>query len=135
MHDKSANTGLKAAALAVAMVLSSSTMAAGDKEDYPVDKNSGLIMAPGWEMVKQQCNACHSSKLVAQNSGNREVWRGTLQWMIDTQGLWDLSDTWEPVLKYLSTYYGGDEIDMATFRRLPLTKDQLPPSRAALKGE
>lgn len=135
MHDKSANTGLKAAALAVAMVLSSSTMAAGDKKDYPVDQESGLIMAPGWEMVKQQCNACHSSKLVAQNSGNREVWRGTLQWMIDTQGLWDLSDTWEPVLKYLSTYYGGDEIDMATFRRLPLTKDQLPPSRAALKGE
>lgn len=135
MHAKSTLTGLKTVALALGLAFSSTMVSADAKKDYPVDKESGLIMAPGWEMVKQQCNACHSSKLVAQNSGNREVWRGTLQWMIDTQGLWDLSETWEPVLKYLSTYYGGEEIDMATFRRLPLTRDQLPPSRAELKGE
>lgn len=135
MHVKSTLTGLKVTALAVGLVVSSSIVAGEAKTAYPVDKESGLIMAPGWEMVNQQCNACHSSKLVAQNSGNREVWRGTLQWMIDTQGLWDLSETWEPVLKYLSTYYGDAEIDMTTFRRLPLSKDQLPPSRAALEGK
>ncbi len=135
MHVKSTLAVRGVATLALCLAVSLPAAAGEAKTTYPVDKESGLIMAPGWEMVNQQCNACHSSKLVAQNSGNREVWRGTLQWMIDTQGLWDLSETWEPVLKYLSTYYGDAEIDMTTFRRLPLSKDQLPPSRAALEGK
>ena len=96
---------------------------------YPVDPKSGLIMAPGWQGVNQQCNACHSSQIVLQNRGNREFWRETLQWMIDTQGLWDLSDTWEPTLQYLSTYYGEEEIDMATFRRKPISRALMPPTR------
>ncbi|MGS0673666.1 cytochrome C [Shewanella sp. 0m-4] len=96
-------------------------------KSYPVDPVSGLIMAPGWEMVDQQCNACHTTLIIPQNKGNREVWRDTIQWMIDTQGLWDLSDTWDPVLDYLSTYYDETGIDMKIFRRKPLEADQMPP--------
>ncbi|MBU1391263.1 MAG: cytochrome C [Gammaproteobacteria bacterium] len=95
--------------------------------EYPVDPQSGLIMAPGWELVNYQCNACHTSMIVTQNRGDKAFWKETLQWMVDTQGLWDLSDTWEPTLSYLSTYYGQAEMDMTIFRRLPIESSQLPP--------
>ncbi|MDT3309156.1 cytochrome C [Shewanella vaxholmensis] len=95
--------------------------------EYPVDPQSGLIMAPGWELVNYQCNACHTSMIVTQNRGDKAFWQETLQWMVDTQGLWDLSDTWEPTLSYLSTYYGQVEMDMTIFRRLPIESSQLPP--------
>ncbi|GIU27532.1 cytochrome c [Shewanella hafniensis] len=95
--------------------------------EYPVDPQSGLIMAPGWELVNYQCNVCHTSMIVTQNRGDKAFWQETLQWMVDTQGLWDLSDTWEPTLSYLSTYYGQAEMDMTIFRRLPIESSQLPP--------
>ena len=101
------------------------------KIDYPVDAKSGLIKASGWELVNGQCNACHSSLIVPQNHGDRDFWRETIQWMVDTQGLWDLSDTWEPTLDYLSTYYNQVDIDMTLFRRKPIDKDSLPPSQKA----
>ncbi|MCL2914860.1 cytochrome C [Shewanella corallii] len=107
------------------LALTLSGMAAA--KEYPVDPKSGLIMAPGWEQVNYQCNACHTSSIIPQNPGNRKVWRETIQWMVDTQGLWDLSDTWDPVLDYLSTYYGENEVDMSKFRRMPLPADQQPP--------
>lgn len=99
----------------------------GFAAEYPVDPQSGLIMAPGWELVNYQCNACHTSMIVTQNRGDKAFWQETLQWMVDTQGLWDLSDTWEPTLSYLSTYYGQVEMDMTIFRRLPIESSQLPP--------
>lgn len=103
--------------------------------EYPVDPQSGLIMAPGWELVNYQCNACHTSMIVTQNRGDKAFWKETLQWMVDTQGLWDLSDTWGPTLSYLSTYYGQAEMDMTLFRRLPLDASQLPPpAKPATKG-
>ncbi|MGI2261042.1 cytochrome C [Shewanella sp. GXUN23E] len=94
--------------------------------EYPIDPVSGLIMAPGWEMVNYQCNACHTSSIIPQNAGDRKVWRDTIQWMVDTQGLWDLSDTWDPVLDYLATNYGEKKVDMSKFRRLPLPAAQQP---------
>ncbi|BFL81559.1 hypothetical protein LFREDSHE_00090 [Shewanella baltica] len=91
-------------------------------------------MAPGWELVNYQCNACHTSMIVTQNRGDKAFWKETLQWMVDTQGLWDLSDTWEPTLSYLSTYYGQAEMDMTIFRRLPIESSQLlPPVKPAVK--
>ncbi|WP_330925918.1 hypothetical protein [Candidatus Sororendozoicomonas aggregata] len=104
-------------------------------KQYPVDKQSGLIMAPGWELVNYQCNACHSSLIIPQNGGDEAFWRETIQWMIDTQGLWDLSETWDPVLQYLSTNYpASSDIPMDIFRRLPLESDALP-EKPATPGE
>ena len=110
----------------IAAVIAITACAWAQAQEYPVDKASGLIMAPGWEIVNYQCNACHTSLLIPQNPGDKEVWRATIQWMIDTQGLWDLSDTWEPVLSYLSTYYDEKEMDMSKFRRQPLSSEQQP---------
>ncbi|QUM75285.1 cytochrome C [Moritella sp. 24] len=113
--------------LILLFLLGASTTAAAKVENYLVDEKSGLIMAPGWEVVNKQCNACHTSLIITQNKGNKEEWRETIQWMVDSQGLWDLSDTWEPVLDYLSTYYNQQEIDLTTFRRLPLAVEYQPP--------
>ncbi|MCF1426678.1 MAG: cytochrome C [Shewanella sp.] len=107
------------------LMMSLSGVSAG--AEYPVDPVSGLIMAPGWEMVNYQCSACHTSRIITQNAGDRKVWRDTIQWMVDSQGLWDLSDTWDPVLDYLSTYYAEKKVDMSKFRRLPLSAEQQPP--------
>ncbi|ULN65489.1 cytochrome C [Vibrio gigantis] len=131
VSKRSYRKGIMRAAL-VCSLLTSMLVHAGDipenpKEYYGVDKVSGLIMAPGWETVKGQCNACHTSLIVAQNSGNREQWRETIQWMVDTQGLWDLSDTWDPVLDYLSTYYQDKGIDMNKYRRKPIDSALMPP--------
>lgn len=106
--------------------LTFSAYSSANEYNYPIDPVSGLIMAPNWELVNYQCNACHTSAIIPQNKGNKQVWRETIQWMIDTQGLWDLSDTWEPVLNYLSTYYNESSIDMSIFRRKFLTEEQMP---------
>ncbi|MFA0616392.1 cytochrome C [Vibrio splendidus] len=116
-----------ACSLLTSMLVHADEVPENPKEYYGVDKTSGLIMAPGWETVKGQCNACHTSLIVAQNSGNREQWRETIQWMVDTQGLWDLSDTWDPVLDYLSTYYQDKGIDMNKYRRKPIDSALMPP--------
>ena len=108
-----------------------------DVKEYPIDKVSGLKMAPGWELVNYQCNACHSSLIIPQNGGDEAVWRETIQWMVDTQGLWDLSETWDPVLHYLSTYYpASNDIPQDIYRRRPLEESELPakPTTQGAKG-
>lgn len=112
---------------AVLLLPLTTPVALATEAQYPVDPTSQLIMAPGWELVRGQCNACHTSAIIAQNPGNRKVWRETLQWMIDTQGLWQLSDTWEPVLDYLVANYGEKQVDMSRFRRMPLRPELQPP--------
>lgn len=72
-----------------------------------VDPDSGLIIAPGWEVVRAHCTACHSAKLVTQNSGTRETWEGIIRWMQETQGLWEFdAQTEDLILHYLSEHYG-----------------------------
>ncbi len=67
------------------------------------------ILAPGENMalVASVCSACHSLHLVAQQGLSKQRWDETLNWMVDEQGMDELSpDDREAVLVYLSTYYG-----------------------------
>ncbi|MDP5292785.1 hypothetical protein Q9290_10880 [Oceanimonas sp. CHS3-5] len=87
------------------------------------DPQTGFIIAPGWETVRNNCTACHSSKLVTQNSGSRQHWLSLIRWMQEKQGLWTFdAQTEETILGYLSTAYGPK----TGARRPPLTADQLP---------
>ena len=87
------------------------------------DPNTGFIIAPGWETVRNNCIACHSAALVTQNSGSRAHWLSMIRWMQDPQGLWVLDNNTEnTILKYLSSYYGPKE----DARRPALRIDQLP---------
>lgn len=109
---------IRTAALGLVMGLASSPGLAAEQ-----DPQTGFIIAPGWETVRNNCIACHSSKLVTQNSGSREHWLSLIRWMQEKQGLWPLdAKTEETILTYLSSAYGPKE----GARRPPLRADQLP---------
>ncbi|GAA0794158.1 hypothetical protein [Marinobacterium sediminicola] len=87
------------------------------------DPNTGLIMAEGWETVRNNCTACHSAGLVTQNSGSRNYWLNLIRWMQATQNLWQFDTATEKtILDYLSTQYGVKE----GARREPLPRELMP---------
>lgn len=79
---------------------------AADIIAYDIDRESGLIMAPGWATVKGNCTACHSAKFITGQRGDRETWKSIIRWMQNTQGLWEIpNETEVTILDYLSTNY------------------------------
>lgn len=88
-----------------------------------LDPKTGLVLAPGIEVVSAQCTVCHSAKLISQNRANREGWLAMIRWMQETQGLWPLGENEVPVLDYLATNYGPVNVG----RRRPLPPGLLPP--------
>jgi hypothetical protein len=82
-----------------------------------IDKETGLIIAPGFEQVKTTCTVCHSPKLITQNRSDRDGWLEMIRWMQAKQGLQQLDPAVEnTILDYLSTNYNPT----AASRRPPL---------------
>ena len=69
-----------------------------------LDAQTGLVLAPGWQLVKNNCIRCHSPKLITAKRANREGWEGTIRWMQQTQGLGDLGRDEGPILDYLAKH-------------------------------
>lgn len=91
--------------------------APGLAADQEIDKETGLIIAPGFEQVKETCSVCHSTMLVTQNKADREGWLEMIRWMQEKQGLRTLEPELEnTILDYLAANYGP----VATSRRAPL---------------
>ena len=88
-----------------------------------IDVATGLRDGTGLSVVKANCLACHSAKLIAQNRFSREVWHKKIVWMQQTQGLWDLGENEPVILDYLAEYYApeasGNETQL--YRRTPLS--------------
>lgn len=100
--------------LPVLLLLCSLPTFAADQE---TDKETGLIIATGFEEVKKTCTVCHSPMLITQNKADRDGWLEMIRWMQDKQGLWQLEPDLENViLDYLSANYGPT----AASRRPPL---------------
>jgi hypothetical protein len=78
---------------------------------------TGLIDAEGLMEVVNNCTNCHSAKLVTQNRMNEERWAATIDWMQETQNLWDLGKNEAIIINYLVTNYPPVKIG----RRAPLT--------------
>ena len=75
-----------------------------------VDPETGLIMAPGWEMVRAHCGACHSYQLVTAQRGDREFWLQTIRWMQQTQNLWPIVASQErAIVDYLAAKYADSD--------------------------
>lgn len=70
---------------------------------------TGLVLADGFELVRQNCTVCHSAKLITQNRATREGWASMIDWMQEKQGLWELGVNEAPILDYLATHYGVGE--------------------------
>ncbi|MCE9679387.1 c-type cytochrome [Shewanella sp. AS1] len=83
---------------------------AADKAESTSIKSPGDgILAPGENMalVASVCSACHSLYLVTQQGLSRQRWEHTLEWMVEEQGMTELTpEEHEAVLTYLATNYG-----------------------------
>jgi hypothetical protein len=105
---------------AALLLLSSYNATAAD-----IDKDSGLIIAPGWETVKTNCTICHSASFITWQRGDRDTWTSIIRWMQKTQGLWILPpDIENSILDYLETNYPPGEAS----RRANLPASAMPPA-------
>ncbi|WP_080239520.1 hypothetical protein [Spirosoma rigui] len=83
------------------------------------DPETGLAIDDQLTLVKGQCTACHSSKLILQSHFSRDKWIERIRWMQRTQKLWDLGDSEPAILTYLTKHYGPLESNFDG-RREPL---------------
>ncbi|MBN3519091.1 hypothetical protein JYB62_03670 [Algoriphagus lutimaris] len=81
------------------------------------DVETGLVKGDGFELVKANCTSCHSSALILQNRFTREGWKVKIEWMQETQGLWDLGNNESLILDYLAANYAPEAY---VGRRAPL---------------
>jgi mono/diheme cytochrome c family protein len=99
------------------------TLNAGYSQD--TDSTTGLIIAEGWELVRENCVQCHSTAMVIQNAGSKATWRSRLGWMVETQGMAQLpAEVEDAILDYLANHYGQKNIT----RRPGLAADLMPPN-------
>jgi endonuclease I len=74
-----------------------------------LDQYSELVVDEELPLVIQNCTACHSAKLVAQNRATREGWKNIIVWMQETQNLWDLGSSEDKILDYLARHYAPEK--------------------------
>jgi hypothetical protein len=109
------------AGLTIAMVPAGSRQVDRPSEQYyaetlvvPIDSTktdpeSGLVLDDQFMLVKSQCTACHSSKLILQSHFSRDKWIERIRWMQRTQKLWDLGESEPAIVTYLARHYGPIE--------------------------
>jgi len=85
-----------------------------EQEDERIENGihvaSGLQFDENFQLVRANCTACHSGKLIAQNRATREGWQQMIRWMQATQGLWDLGSKEPAILDYLEKHYAPQEV-------------------------
>ncbi len=87
------------------------------------DAASGLIKAPGWEIVRANCGGCHSHALVIQQRADRQTWLDMIRWMQASQNLWQFPpDTEAQILNYLAANYPPQP----NRRRAPIPPSLMP---------
>jgi hypothetical protein len=92
-------------------------------DDSSVDEATGLIVAPGWELVRSHCGGCHSHALVIGQRADRQTWLDIIRWMQATQNLWQFdANTENGILDYLSENYPPQP----NRRRAPIPPHLLP---------
>ena len=87
------------------------------------DAASGLIKAPGWEIVRANCGGCHSHALVIQQRADRQTWLDMIRWMQASQNLWQFPpDTEAQILDYLA----ANSSPQPNRRRAPIPPSLMP---------
>jgi cytochrome c1 len=94
-------------------------------QEMEVDTFTGLKMSDDWELVRNNCIACHSLKLVTQQRGSATQWLSVIRWMQAKQNLWQLDpDTENRIINYLAENYPPQ----AEQRRAALAPQLMPPN-------
>jgi hypothetical protein len=87
---------------AAGMLLANNVLA----ENTETDPATGLKIAESWELVRNNCIACHSLKLVTQQRGTATQWLTVIRWMQDKQNLWQFDpETETRIINYLAENY------------------------------
>ena len=90
-----------------------------------IDPQTGLKVNGDWELVRNNCIACHSTKLITQQQGSAAHWLSLIRWMQAKQNLWQFDqDTENRIIGYLAENYPP----IADRRRAPIPPDLMPPN-------
>ena len=90
-----------------------------------IDPVTGFKMTGDWELVRANCTACHSSKLITQQRGTPQQWLTMIRWMQKKQNLWQFDPvTEEKIIAYLADNYPPSDAQ----RRAALPPDMMPPN-------
>jgi mono/diheme cytochrome c family protein len=90
-----------------------------------LDPFTGLKISGDWELVRNNCIACHSPKLITQQHGSAAQWLDMIRWMQEKQNLWQFdSDTESRIIAYLSENYPPQ----ANLRRMAIPAGLMPPN-------
>jgi mono/diheme cytochrome c family protein len=90
-----------------------------------LDPSTGLRMTGDWEVVRNNCVACHSARLITQQSGSESHWLGLIRWMQEKQNLWQFDPDIETrIVAYLAENYPPKERS----RRAAIPPDLMPPN-------
>jgi len=94
-------------------------------EDIEQDPFTGLAMVGDWELVRSNCIACHSARLVTQQRGDQNQWLAVIRWMQKKQNLWEFdADTESRIISYLAENYPPQDAQ----RRRAISRDLMPPN-------
>ena len=101
-------------------------------QEVETDPLTGLKMNDNWELVRNNCIACHSLKLVTQQRGTATQWLAVIRWMQDKQNLWQFDlDTEGKIINYLAESYPPREDQ----RRAAIPPQLMPPNPYAAETE
>ncbi len=90
-----------------------------------IDPATGFRMTGDWEIVRANCTACHSAKLITQQRGTAQQWLTMIRWMQKKQNLWQFDPaTEEKIIAYLADNYPPSSAQ----RRAALPPDLMPPN-------
>lgn len=90
-----------------------------------IDPVTGFKMTGDWELVRGNCTACHSAKLITQQRGSSEQWLTMIRWMQKKQNLWQFDPGTESrIIAYLAENYPP----AAARRRAAIPPDLMPPN-------
>ena len=94
-------------------------------QEPEIDAFSGFPKTGDWELVRANCIACHSPKLITQQRGTAEQWLSMIRWMQAKQNLWQFDpDVERRIVGWLAENYPPSE----DRRRAPIPPDLMPPN-------
>ncbi|MEE4161790.1 MAG: hypothetical protein V2I25_04720 [Woeseiaceae bacterium] len=106
-------------------LLATGAIAAAAADEPELDAFTGLKKTGDWELVRNNCVACHSAKLITQQRGTQEQWLAMIRWMQKSQNLWQFDpETETRIITYLAENYPPSEQQ----RRAPIPRELLPPN-------
>ena len=94
-------------------------------QEIELDAFTGLKISADWELVRNNCIACHSPKLITQQRGSEDQWLNMIRWMQKKQNLWQFEpETEARIIAYLAKNYPPQ----ADRRRAAIPPDLMPPN-------